>query len=557
MDKFDDIAAKYPGAGTLVKGIQILETLSAEGGPCTSSLLLSKTNLPKATLYRLLGALVEFGYLRHDTRLKTYSLGHRFVELGREALEVFDLREAASQELARLSTKINETVSLAVLENDMMIHVEVRRAPNPLSVGVELGRAHSAVGSASGQALLAAMPPHKINGFLGGLQAGERAKILADIAISRARGYTISMSKQLPGVVIIAAPIQGPPGMGAGAVVVNALADRWSYEQRHILGRDLMEAARRIMGNIGSAPVSITPNPRRSPNIDPGLKCVAPVGAIVGEGPAWDAETGILHWVDVAEPGFHTFNPDTGEDKMTHSPYLVSAILPAQKNEFIAITQNGVEAYDVNSGQLASIYDPEAHMPSNRFNDAKVDRMGRIWAGSMSLDASMPSGSLYCFDTLTSARAMDGGFQVSNGLDWSPDDQKFYFVDSALGTVFSYDFDLASGAITNKQIFLHFDAKEGKPDGLTVDSQGNLWIALWDGWRVVCYSADGVLLREVDMPVPRPTSCCFGGDDLKTLYITSASIRLPAEVLEEAPLSGGLFAIDVDVAGQPISEVKL
>jgi sugar lactone lactonase YvrE len=123
--------------------------------------------------------------------------------------------------------------------------------------------------------------------------------------------------------------------------------------------------------------------------------------------------------------------------------------------------------------------------------------------------------------------------------------------------VFSYDYDAERGAISNKSSFLVFEPHEGKPDGICVDSEGNVWVALWDGWRVACYAPEGHLIREIDMPVPRPTSLCLGGPDLKTLYITSASIRLPADVLEEAPLSGGLFSIRVDVAGQPTNEVRI
>jgi sugar lactone lactonase YvrE len=173
----------------------------------------------------------------------------------------------------------------------------------------------------------------------------------------------------------------------------------------------------------------------------------------------------------------------------------------------------------------------------------------------MSLDASMPSGSLYCFDAPNTARAVDGGFQVSNGIGWSPDDTTMYFADSGLGTVFAYDFNLYAGTVSNRRSFVQFDASEGRPDGLAVDAEGFVWVALWDGWRVARFAPDGRLNRELDMPVPRPSSCCFGGPDLTTLYITSASIRLPAAVLAEAPLSGGLFAIDVGVAGQPVTKV--
>lgn len=557
MNRFDDIAARFPGAGTLVKGIQIIEILDQIDRPCTSAELLRDTGLPKATLYRLLGALIEFGFVRHDARLKTYGLGHRLIELGSKSMASFDLREAAESEVLRLSKALNETVSLTILEGDRIIYVDVRRPSNPLAIGVEIGRELPALASASGHSIMAATPPHRVKSLIGHLPADEQAELLAEFAISRARGYTIAKSRTIDGVIVIAVPVNGPPGMGQGAIVVTALADRLPYERRHVIGRDLMEAARRVMGNIGSAPVSITPNPRRTPHVDPGLECVATAGAIVGEGPVWDARDNLLRWVDVAAPAFHAFDPATGQDTITPAPYLVSALLPATGNGLLAVTQNGLERYDAITHRLSPVFNPEAHMPSNRFNDAKTDARGRVWAGSMSLDASMPSGSLYRFDTATQAQAVDGGFQVSNGLDWSPDGRTFYFTDTALGIVFAYDFDLDTGAISRRRSFLSLDPAEGKPDGLCVDSAGNLWVAIWDGWRVACYGPDGRLLQDIDLPVPRPTSCCLGGPDLTRLYITSASIRLPASVLEEAPLSGSLFAIDVDIPGQPVSEVIL
>ncbi|OSP55890.1 hypothetical protein BV911_05195 [Pseudoruegeria sp. SK021] len=550
------MAKRFPGAGTLVKGIQILEYLADSGQPSTSAELLRHTQLPKATLYRLLGALVEFHYVRHDTRLKTYGLGQRLIELGGSSLATIDLRSAAQSELTRLAAQTNETVSLTMLEQDRTIYVDVRRSSNPLTVGIEIGKSLPVIESASGQAVLAAMPPHRVNRVLASLPREHQTRLLADFAISRARGYTIAPSQTIEGVVVIAVPIIGPPDMGNGAIVVTALADRIPLERRHVIGRDLMEAARRIMGNIGSASVSITPNPRPSRHVEETLQCVAPAGAIVGEGPVWDSAANLLRWVDVAAPAMHAYDPDTGEDRMDPAPYLVSAVLPAAGGRTIGITQNGIEAYDPKTRTFSPLYDPEAHLSNNRFNDAKVDSRGRIWAGSMSLDASMPSGSLYCFDQIRAARAVDGGFQVSNGLGWNGDDTRFYFVDSALGTVFVYDFDPEAGAVSNREVFLSFDPKDGKPDGLCVDSAGNLWIAFWDGWRVGCYAPSGELIRTIDMPVPRPTSCCLGGAELKTLYITSASIRLPASVLEDAPLSGGLFAIEVDVPGLPTNEVR-
>lgn len=557
MPNFDNIAKLYPGAGTLVKGIQLIELIAEAADPCSSTYLLKQTKLPKATLYRLLGALVEFGYVKHDTQAKTYSLGKRFIELGRSSLSAFDLRSAAEHELTRLSASLGQTVSLVAHEADHVIYVDVRRPANPLAVNIEVGRTLPVAESSSGRAILAAMPPHEMGNYLNNYSLEERHQILSEIAISRARGYSIAESRSIPGLTVIAVEVHGPPGMGRGAIAVTAHESALSHEQRHIVGRDLMEAARRVMGNIGTASVSISSNPRRHLHVEEALECIQAAGAIVGEGPVWDRRSNLLRWVDIAAPATRIFDPTGTGTAMHPAPRLVSAVLPANDGTILAITQNGLEKLNLTNGALDPIYDPEAHLPSNRFNDAKTDRAGRIWAGTMSLDASMPSGSLYCFDTPTRARAVDGGFQVSNGLGWSADDRTFYFTDSGLGVVFAYDFDLERGTLSNRRVFLQFPPSEGKPDGLAVDSEGTVWIALWDGWRVAGYDPKGKLVREIDMPVPRPTCCCFGGEDKKTLYITTASIRLPASVLEEAPLSGGLFSIRMDVPGQEVAEVAV
>ena len=140
---------------------------------------------------------------------------------------------------------------------------------------------------------------------------------------------------------------------------------------------------------------------------------------------------------------------------------------------------------------------------------------------------------------------------IANGLAWSPDNRTFYFTDSGPRTIWAYDFDLQAGTLSRKRPFVTFDKGEGVPDGMTVDAEGGVWTTLWDGWALRRYLPDGTLDRTISLPVPRPTSCTFGGPDLRTLFVTSARIRLSAKHLAEAPLSGSVFAIDTGMTGQP------
>ncbi|MEO1017137.1 MAG: SMP-30/gluconolactonase/LRE family protein, partial [Pseudomonadota bacterium] len=284
---------------------------------------------------------------------------------------------------------------------------------------------------------------------------------------------------------------------------------------------------------------------------DSSVTCVLPNTAYLGEGPVWSPEEQCLYWIDILAPAVHRFDPATGDNQTRALPRLIGAVALRQEGGLVAVTQDGLESLDFNSGNLRPIVDPEEGITDTRFNDARCDAAGRLWAGTMALDATPGRGAIYRFLEDGSWARAANGFTVSNGLDWSPDDRLMYFADSAAEAIFAFDFNLETGEITNRRPFIRTTADEGRPDGLTVDTEGCLWCAMWDGWAVRRYSPEGSLLQTVELPVPRPSSCVFGGPDLKTLYITSGRIRLSEELLIQAPLSGSLFALQTDVQGRP------
>ena len=202
----------------------------------------------------------------------------------------------------------------------------------------------------------------------------------------------------------------------------------------------------------------------------------------------------------------------------------------------------GFGLLNLSSGELTRIADPEGDLPGNRFNDGKVDRAGRFWAGSMDDRCENPSGSLYRLDPDHSVHRMASGFIFPNGMGWSPDDRLMYFTDSMLRTLWTYEFDLRTGALGERREFAHLSDDDGVFDGLTVDSEGYVWVAVWNGWRVIRYAPDGSIDREVRFPVQRPSSCMFGGHDLRTLYVTSACVELGWKDLRTGPLAGALTA---------------
>ena len=550
------------GAAALAKGLYLLDVIGEAATPPRFKDLQAATGLPKGTLARLLNTLVLFRLIRQEDSDNTYRLGHRLFELAHRVWESFDLRGAAAPVLDRLAEETRETAALCAIDNDEVLYIDQRSRGGAYGFRIEIGRRAPLHCTAGGKALLAFAQPHEqraifdrmmLTGFTDVTFTQEDA-LLADLALSRARGYAISLEEHVAGVSSVAAPIFDHTGRAVAAIGVFGPSSRLTRDRLHVTGRDLMAAARQISGNVGATPMNITPSTRSGRASDPQVECVLPWGAHLAEGPVWSVREKRLYWVDILAPSINRFDPATGANEEVVLPRLVSAVVGRSDGGLMALTQAGLEGFDFASGTLTPLVDPEAEISDNRFNDGKCDRQGRLWAGTMRLDASRTSGSLYAIKPDLSWERHASGLTVANGLDWSPDGRTFYFADSAPGRIYAYDFDETAGKLKRRRIFAEIDAASGRPDGLAVDAEGFVWCAIWDGWCLHRYAPDGSLVREVKLPIPRPTSIAFGGDDLKTLFITSARVRLPSRILTEAPFSGGLFTLPVDVPGLPAAE---
>ncbi len=269
----------------------------------------------------------------------------------------------------------------------------------------------------------------------------------------------------------------------------------------------------------------------------------------LGEGPLWSADEGVLYWVDIMVGHFHRWNPTQDRCETFEVGAPLGAIGLRAAGGLVLATKNGFAFWEPGAQALRFLADPEAGKAS-RFNDGKVDRQGRFWAGTMADDGSLTS-CLYRLDPDGSLHTMVTGVGISNGIGWSPDNRTMYYADSPKRTVFAYDFDPATGAMSNERALVSTPGSPDVPDGLTVDSEGFVWCAYWDGWRVVRYDPDGKVAREVRVPVQRPTSCMFGGPALDELYITSARTGLSAAALKAQPLAGDLFRLRPGVKGLP------
>jgi sugar lactone lactonase YvrE len=276
---------------------------------------------------------------------------------------------------------------------------------------------------------------------------------------------------------------------------------------------------------------------------------------LLGEGPVWSERHRALYWVDIKRPRLRRWTPGTEAVTDWPLPADVGSFALRARGGAVVALRTGLHLLDLDSGAVTAICDPENGRPENRFNDGKCDRRGRFWAGTMRDDESAPDGSLYRLDADHSCTRMLSGVICSNGLGWSPDGTTLYYTDTWTRRIDAIEFDPETGALGARRAFARDDVPgEGVPDGLTVDSEGGVWSAKWDGWRVVRYAPDGSVDRVVPLPVQRPTSVAFGGPDLDTLYVTSARIGLDPAALRQAPQSGGLFAFHPGVRGLPEPE---
>ena len=281
------------------------------------------------------------------------------------------------------------------------------------------------------------------------------------------------------------------------------------------------------------------------------IRVAAPARNILGEVPMWDAETGALWWVDIEGCLLQRLDAASGEVSVWTLPERIGSFALRRDGGIVCAFASGFAFYDLDTGRTDWIARPEADTPTNRFNDGKVDRQGRFWAGTMDDGLSARTGALYRLDPDLTVHRMETGIGISNALCWSPDDCRFYFADTMQQEIWSYDFTPATGGIAGRRAFAHTRDQPGQPDGATVDADGYLWNAQWDGWRLVRYAPDGSIDSIVDLPVQKPTSCIFGGPDLKTLFVTTAIWDLEGDALDAQPLAGSLLALQAEVPGLP------
>ena len=292
--------------------------------------------------------------------------------------------------------------------------------------------------------------------------------------------------------------------------------------------------------------------------LDVGVRCVIDAKNTVGESPVWSAAEQSLYWADILAPAVYRWHPVSGERREWPLLHAVGSIGLREAGGLVLALRSGFHLFDLDSGALTPVGHPEPHMTTNRLNDGKVSPDGAFWAGTMDDRPEKEAvGALYRLGSDRRITRMADGVKVSNGLAWSPDGATLYHSDSRGGAIWQYAHDMATGAIGPRRPFVSMRPEWGRPDGGAVDAEGCYWGCGIGAGRVNRFSPAGELIEWIELPVTHPTMPCFGGPDLKTLYVTSLRENFTPEQIDATPLAGGVFEIGgLGVAGTPVAAYR-
>ena len=276
-------------------------------------------------------------------------------------------------------------------------------------------------------------------------------------------------------------------------------------------------------------------------------------GAILGEGPTWDHRQKCLYWVDIEGERLHRWEPSGDKRQYWELGGMTGAVVPTEDGFLLLAHESGLHRFDPDSGSMDPLHVMEDLDPNLRFNDGKCDGFGNLWIGTMHKKSLAGAGNLYRIDPRLRPECILPGTSISNGMAWSADHRLFYYIDTPTFEVWCFEYDPESRSIFNKNVAIRIPKEAGSPDGMTIDREGMLWVAHWGGHSIRRWNPEnGELLRTVSVAAPHVTSCCFGGENLDTLYITTARSGLSESEIRSFPGSGGVFMYRPGVEGIPI-----
>ena len=307
--------------------------------------------------------------------------------------------------------------------------------------------------------------------------------------------------------------------------------------------------------------VAACQNPDSNPKIskmDPTKAILAfEIQAQLGEGAFWNHITQTFYWIDIEGKKLHIFDPAQKSNQSFNMPSRIGTVVPTNGDEALVALEDGIHIINTKTGALSMFAEIESNVSDNRMNDGKCDPSGRLWAGTMHMPQTSANGKVYMIRSNGLYQAMIDSVTISNGIVWTKDAKTMYYIDTPTGYVRAYDFDNATGAITNERKVIEVPSEVGFPDGMAIDNEDKLWIGLWNGNKVARYDPlSGKMMASIEVPAHNVTACAFGGPNLDTLYITTARVDMTKQELDSLPLSGSVFKAVPGVKGVASSQFK-
>lgn len=276
------------------------------------------------------------------------------------------------------------------------------------------------------------------------------------------------------------------------------------------------------------------------------------VNSKLGEGALWNYKTQEFYWVDIEGKTLNIYNPKTKTNKVIKTPSRVGTVVPYTKEQAVVALEDGIYKINLENGDLKQISNVESDITENRFNDGKCDPKGNLWVGSMHLKESLPNANLYKIEPNGVTTKMVDSVTISNGIVWSKDTKKMYYIDTPSKSIKSYDYDIETSTISNEKIAVNIPESLGYPDGMTIDENDTLWVGLWNGNAVAQFDPKtGKLISKIEVPAHNVTACAFGGENLDILYITTSNNDMTEEERKKYPLAGSIFKYKPGVKGVP------
>jgi len=268
------------------------------------------------------------------------------------------------------------------------------------------------------------------------------------------------------------------------------------------------------------------------------------IDAALGEGALWNYKTQELYWVDIEKQILNIYNPKSKTNKSINMPSRIGTVVPVDSNVLLSALEDGVYETNIKTGVSELFVDMNKELLGRRLNDGKCDPNGRFWVGSMHMEQEKGKAQLFMIDANKQLQVKIDAVTISNGIVWTSDKTKMYYIDTPTSEIKSYDYDNTTGVISNEKMVVEIPESLGFPDGMTIDSQGMLWVGMWNGYGVIQFNPNtGKVMQRIKVPAQNVTSCAFGGENLDILYITTAQEGMTKKALSKYPLSGSIFKV--------------